>query len=268
MEDGRLRWSSWHNHTGDGWRFSYCAEHDLCPEAYRRALQTGPWEAFAITEHAFSLALPDDAPWPHQWYYSPQRLWEDRAFREDKTARYLERMAHICDGERLFCGLETEIDCDGALNMDAALWPYFDVVIGSLHYLPEVNAARRVEGFFAELDALLAHPIDILGHPFRQLTPFGPVPDEVIDETLRRAHALGVAVEINAHIPFDRDADVLRRAAALGVTVAFGLDAHTIRELEQHSYFARVVAESGVALEALTLFHPVRRMAKPPVPVA
>ena len=104
-----MQWNSWHNHTGDGPRFSYCADAALTPEVYRRALRGGPWHAFALTEHAFAIALPDDAPWPFQWYDQPERLWAHRAFREDKTAQFLDRLGKVCDGSRIFGGLEVEV---------------------------------------------------------------------------------------------------------------------------------------------------------------
>lgn len=258
-----MLWSSWHNHTGDGCKFSYCADGDLTPEFYRRALRTGPWQSFALTEHAFALAIPEDQePWPFQWYYQPERLWEHRAFREDKTAQYLERMGKVCDGERFFSGLEVEIAVDGSLSMENLLWPYLDIVIGSIHYLPGEKdgwCTAQIE----HLTSLLRYPIDILGHPFRELSHAGPVPDEIIDETLRLAKQSDVAIEINAHMPYDRDADVLRRAVTLGIPVAFGLDAHHRSELTQHTYFEKVLDESGVDVNAIRFFQPVRRSAKP-----
>jgi len=255
-------WSSWHNHTGEFPRFSYCAEADLTPEAYRRMLRLGPWQAFALTEHAFALALPDDAPWPHQWFHRPERLWAHHAFREDKTARFLERVARVCDGERLFSGLEVEVACDGSLSMEAPLWPYLHVVVGSIHYLPGDHAGW-IEAHLAQLDMLLAYPIDILGHPFRALSGAGPVPEEIIDETLRRAYQADVAIEINAHMPFAQDADVLARAHRMGLRIAFGLDAHAREELALHTYFAQVVRDSGVDPARLRLFHPARKIPRP-----
>lgn len=257
-----MLWSSWHNHTGDGMRFSYCADADLTPEYYRRALSTGPWHAFAITEHAFALAFPPEEPWPNQWYHTPEKLWAHRAFREEKTEKFLERMGKICDGERIFSGLEVEIACDGTLSMEPMLWPYLDVVIGSIHYLPGEHATW-IDEHIAQLSSLLRYPIDILGHPFRQLSHAGPIPDEVIDETLRRAKSAGAAIEINAHMPYERDPFVLKRAVELGLHVAFGLDAHSRSELQLHTYFDRVVEQSGVDTQDIRLFHPVRRCPKP-----
>ncbi|HEY3418023.1 MAG TPA: hypothetical protein VGM23_14185, partial [Armatimonadota bacterium] len=131
-----MSWSSWHNHTGENPHFSYCADHDLSPDFYRRQLRLGPWQAFAITDHAFALALPDEEPWPFQWFHEPEKLWQHRAFREDKTAQYLDRMGKVCDGRRIFSGLEVEVAGDGSLSMESLLWPYLDVIIGSIHHLP------------------------------------------------------------------------------------------------------------------------------------
>jgi len=255
-------WSSWHNHTGDGARFSYCAEGDLTPEVYRRMLRQGHWRSFALTEHAFALGiLPEDEPWPHQWYYQPERLWLNSALREEKTVQFLERLHNTCDGEKIFGGLEVEVACDGSLSMEPMLWPYLHVVIGSIHYLPEAH--DRFAEHFRQLDMLLYYPIDILGHPFRAFGAGVEVPDEVIDETLLRVKNAGVAIEINAHVPFARDAYVLQRAAQIGARVAFGLDAHAQHELGLHTYFEQVLADSGVDAAAIRHYQPVRKVPKP-----
>ena len=257
-----MLWSSWHNHTGDGARFSYCAEAELCLDSYRKALRHGPWQAFAITEHAFALALPADAePWPFQWYDKPERLWEHRAFREEKTEKFLERTA-ACDGKRIFRGLEVEVAWDGTLCMEKLLWPYLDVVIGSIHYLPGTPGSRH-DAHIMQLSTLLAYPIDILGHPFREIGRDGAVPDEIIDETLRLAKDADVAIEINAHLPFADDPKLLARAVQMGCRVAMGLDAHSRAELEMHTYFEQVVKASGVRLDDIRFFKPIRKSPKP-----
>ena len=258
-------WTSWHNHTGDGPRFSYCADSDLTPETYRRMLRDGPWRAFALTEHAFALGIDaDDRPWPGEWYHEPERLWKNRAFREDKTAIFLERLGTVCDGDKIFGGLEVEVAYDGSLSMEPVLWPYLHVVIGSIHYLPG-ERHTWCGAHMMQLNMLLCHPIDILGHPFRALAGAGPAPDEIIDETLICARDAGVAIEINAHYPFARDAHVLARAVALGVRVAFGLDAHHRRELKLHTYFEQVLRDSGVDFNQIRQFHPIRKAPKPKV---
>ena len=257
-----MNWSSWHNHTGDEPRFSYCGEAELTPEVYRRALRQGPWRAFALTEHAFALAIPpDQEPWPHQWYHHPERLREYQAFRDEKTAQFLERLGRVCDGEKIFGGLEVEVAGDGTLSMESVLWPYLHVVIGSIHYLPGEHR-EWCDAHMMQLNTLLCYPIDILGHPFRALSGAGPVPDEIIDETLRCARDAGVAIEINAHMPFARDADVLARAVKLGLHVAFGLDAHARDELNLHTYFAQVVRDSGVDPNRIRFFQPARKVPK------
>ena len=259
--NGAMNWSSWHNHTGDGPRFSYCGAADLTPEVYRRALRQGPWRAFALTEHAFSLAFPEEESWPPKWYHHPERLREHRAYRDDKTAQFLDRLSKVCDGEKIFGGLEVEVACDGTLSMDSVLWPYLHVVIGSIHFLPGDSKSWN-DAHMMQLNTLLCYPIDILGHPFRMLEEAGPVPDEIIDETLHCAKEAGVAIEINAHKPFDRDAEVLARAVKLGLRVAFGLDAHSRHELQSHTYFEQVVRDSGINPSQLRLFQPTRKVPK------
>jgi histidinol phosphatase-like PHP family hydrolase len=254
-----MLWSSWHNHTGDGPRFSYCA--DLTPEAYRRALRNGPWTAFAITDHAFALALPDEEPWPFQWYFTPERLWQHSEFRDHKTEQYLERLAKICDGKRIFGGMEVEVAYDGSLSMACQLWPYLDVVVGGIHFLPGERDTWP-EAHVHQLQMLLQHPIDILAHPFRELAHAGPVPGEIVDETLHLLRDNDVAVEINARVAYPGDADLLARAVRLGVRVAFGLDAHQAHELESAAYFEQVLADSGVDPNNLRLFYPMRKSAK------
>jgi len=258
-----MLWSSWHNHTGDGARFSYCAEPELTPDVYRKALRHGPWQAFALTEHAFALAIPaDEGPWPHQWYHEPERLWAFRAFREEKTEQFLERTAAACDGKRLYRGLEVEVAWDGTLSMEPLLWPYMDVVIGSIHYLP---GARETwpDAHIMQLSTLLAYPIDILGHPFRELSKAGYVPDEIMVETLKLARDADAAIEVNAHLPFPDDARMLAHAVRMGCRVAMGLDAHSRAELELHTYFEQVVADSGVRPADIRFFKPVRKSPKP-----
>ncbi len=256
-----MLWSSWHNHTGDGVRYSYCASRDLTLACYRRALCEGPWQSFAITEHAFALAIPEDAePWPHQWYHQPSRLWDYREFREHKTRQYLARLARECDGEHIFGGLEVEVDCDGSLIMEERLRPFFDVLIGSIHYLPGAQSHWYAQ-HIAHVEMLLRYPLDILGHPFRLISSIGPVPDEIIDETLLRAKQAGVAIEINAHMPCEDDAKLLARAVQLDLPIAFSLDAHHRDELALYTYFEQVVAASGVNCDDIRFFHPAQRTA-------
>jgi len=260
-----MNWTSWHNHTGDGPRFSYCADADLTPEFYRRMLRQGPWRAFALTEHAFALGiLPDDGPWPPQWYYQPERLWANRALREEKTVRFLERLHNVCDGKTIFGGLEVEVACDGSLSMESMLWPFLHVVIGSIHYLPG-DAHDCFTEHLNQLDMLLYYPIDIFGHPFRAFGKEVEVPDEIIDETLLRLKDAGVAIEINAHMPFARDTYVLERAVHYGVSIAFGLDAHARRDLQLHTYFEQILLDSSVDAARIRHFQPVHKVPKPRV---
>ena len=224
---------------------------------YRNALASGHYAAFAITEHTFALNLPPDICWPHQWYYTPKQLWSKPAFREEKTTRFLQRIAANQDDELIFFGLEAEIAADGSFTLDPLLRPHLDLVIGSIHFIPD--SPDPVAEYFRQLDMLLVHDFDILGHPFRLLEEHlrgAPVPEEALLETLRRAAAKGVAVEVNGHTSFSGDVEILRRSHEIGYDVAFGLDAHHTRDLEMYNYFETVLKNSGVDAEMLRLYAP------------
>jgi histidinol phosphatase-like PHP family hydrolase len=122
-----------------------------------------------------------------------------------------------------------------------------------MHYFPGKPSKWYAEQI-TQIKALLKYPIHILGHPFRQLASAGPVPDEIIDETLRLAKQAGVAIEINAHVHFADDAKVLARAVKLDIPVAFSLDSHHYDELSNYDYFADVVQASGVSYDQIRFF--------------
>ena len=134
-------WSSWHNHTGAHPRFSFCPTPGLSIDRYRAAfdLQPGVWECFAITDHAFSIAIPDSArSWPHVWY-------DDRAILEHHeasgaTAARIEAYRAFGrtfrDGVRFFQGMEIEADRAGRLAVPASAFAAMDIVIASIHHNP------------------------------------------------------------------------------------------------------------------------------------
>jgi histidinol phosphatase-like PHP family hydrolase len=250
-----MRFFSWHNHTGAGPRFSYCADRDLGVNTYLAALDHGPWNGFAITDHGFSLLLPEGGgPWPSQWYHHPELLQSAPAFAAEKTAQYLARIAHYRHEPRLRWGMEVDVACDGRLAMPDDVRTSLDLLIGGVHYLPGEEGPAWYEENLKQIRALLAHKVDLLAHPFRIVAPLGPVPDEIIDETLRLCADANVAVEVNAHRFLPQEPDVLRRAVARGLRIAFSLDAHHTPELGLHTYFTDTVAKSGVKWEDIPFF--------------
>ncbi|MEI6519137.1 MAG: hypothetical protein WCO98_03740 [bacterium] len=256
-----MKWASWHNHTGDGPRFSYCAAKNLSPQFYIDAIANGPWTAFAITDHIFAMMIPEDSnPWPNQWFLNQHELHRHKAFYEDRIATYLARLQTFCDGKTIFGGMEIEVDGNLEPIFDLSLRDKLDVLIGSIHHLPGDSVDEKIRWHFDQVDALLQMPIDIVAHPFRNLAQFTYINDEIMDETLNRIAAAGIAVEVNAHVPFNREPDMLRKAVSRGMTVAFSIDMHDRSEITAYNYLDEVVKKSGVKEEDIKLFQPTVRI--------
>ena len=240
---------SWHNHTGAYPRFSPCATPGLSVARYKAAME-GPdrdaWAGFAITEHAFGIAVPHEVRcWPEHWFYERTAIKPDTVRR--RIAKCLEYYAMFRDNKRFFTGIEVESDAAGAPAVPLKrLREFGDVVIAAVHCdmgdFPDWTARH-----FHHLDKALRIPADILAHPLRRLRPQSPLPREIISETLDRINAAGMAVEINAH--YTRIADdipLLQGAAERGMRVAFSMDLHYPEEFGNWRYFEDVCERAGL----------------------
>ncbi len=131
---------------------------------------------------------------------------------------------------RLLAGIEVDILADGSLDLDDDTLAQLDIVVGSVHSrfdMPQAEQTARV------LRALENPYLKILGHPTgRKLLRRDPYPID-IDAILRRAAALGVAVEHNA-APARADlSDAhLRLAKQLGCKLVVNTDAHAAEDFD------------------------------------
>lgn len=256
-----MRLASWHNHTGNSPRYSYCAAKNLTPQFYLDEIAAGSWSAFAITDHIFAMMVPENSnPWPNQWFFREHELRKHQAFYEDKIASYLEMLNTYCNGKTLFGGMEIEVDSNLEPIFEMHLREKLDIIIGSIHHLPGDSVDEKIRWHFDQIDALLKLPVDIIAHPFRNLAQFTPIHNEIMDETINRIAAAGKTIEINAHVPFNREIDVLRKAVARGMTVAFSIDMHDRSEIDAHIYLNEVIKKSGVNENEIKLFQPTVRI--------
>ena len=287
------RWMSWHNHTGAFPRFSFCPTPGLSIGRYKAALEgadADAWEGFAITEHAFGIAIPDAALcWPHVWYNDTAVL--DRCIadgtRDRRIRECLEYYKSFCgggddssdgsgssgggsnsggggaeprgDGKRFESGIEVEVNADGVAAIPfERLREFGGVVIASVHHAGGEFSSWAERHFF-HLARALRIPADIAGHPVRGMSkyssPANPLPKEIIDETLDMIRAAGMAVEINAHYPqLHDDVHLLQGAAERGMGVAFSMDLHYPEEFGNWRYFEDVAELAGVDLDKMKLF--------------
>lgn len=186
----------------------------------------------AITDHTKALAMTGG-------------LDEKRAL--EHIARIREVDAQMEGRLRVFSGIEVDILADGTLDLDDEVLAQMDVVIASVHSRfeqPREEMTARV------LRAIENPYVRILGHPTgRLLLRREPFAIDV-GEVLRRAAALGVAVEHNAAPErldlCDRD---LRLAKELGCKVVISTDAHATGTIGKMEYGIRQLRRAWLTAE-------------------
>jgi DNA polymerase (family 10) len=172
----------------------------------------------ALTDHSRSAAYAGGL--------SAERLQQQRAEAEELNGR----LAPF----RIFCGVESDILGDGALDYPAQVLDGLDFVIGSVHS----NLTMSREQATARLLAAAADPhLTILGHVSGGLLLSRegyPYDEEALLASLAEH---GVALEHNCH-PWRLDPDwpVLKRAARRGVRIALCPDAHSPADLQFMRY--------------------------------
>jgi len=243
---------SWHNHTGAYPFFSHCATPGLSVGRYKAAMdgEDGEaWAGFAITEHAFAIANPDPhSSWPEHWYNDRSLFVPETV--ERRIGECLNYYGSFRDNVKFFTGIEIESDANGELAVPKERLGEFGIVIASVHC--EAGEFRDCwSRHFYHLDKALKMPAEIMAHPVRRLRKYSsvqnPLPHEIVDETLDRIKAAGMAVEINAHYPqLHDDVLMLRGAAERGMRVAFSMDLHYPEEFGNWRYFEDVCVMSGV----------------------
>jgi DNA polymerase (family 10) len=176
-----------------------------------------------------------------------ERLEEQRA----EAEKLNRRLAPF----RIFCGVESDILVDGALDYPQKVMDSLDFVIGSVHSSLNMSREQATE----RLLAAVANPaFSILGHVSGALLlsrdgyPF----DE--DRLFAGLAQAGAALELNCHpARLDPDWPVLQRAARRGIRIALGPDAHSLSELDYMRYgllFARKAwLEPGQLLNTLSV---------------
>jgi DNA polymerase (family X) len=173
----------------------------------------------AITDHSKNLAMTNG-------------LDDVRALAHVQRIREVDREM---EGRiRVLPGIEVDILADGALDLADSTLAEMDIVIASVHS----HFAQPAAEMTARVLRALENPyVRILGHPTgRKVLSREPYAID-IEQVLRRAATLGVAVEHNA-APARADlSDLhLRRARELGCKIVVNTDAHATEELDRMAY--------------------------------
>ncbi|ADV83749.1 DNA polymerase/3'-5' exonuclease PolX [Terriglobus saanensis] len=170
----------------------------------------------AITDHSKNLAMTnglDDAR-------ALEHVRQIRAVDQEMNGRI-----------RVFPGIEVDILLDGSLDLEDSTLAEMDVVVASIHSHFGLPAEQQTERI---LRALGNPYLRILGHPTgRILLRREPYAFD-LDKVLRKASALGVAVEHNASpARADLNDRNLRLAKELGCRISVNTDAHSTDELDK-----------------------------------
>ena len=131
---------------------------------------------------------------------------------------------------RILKAMEIDILADGSLDLEDEMLAGLDVVLVSLHSrldLPEAEQTARV------LRALEHPAVNIFCHPTARLINRRKPAALDIDTVLRRAAALGVAVELNSNPHrLDLKDSHLLLARELGCKIVVSTDSHRTTELD------------------------------------
>jgi DNA polymerase (family X) len=180
------------------------------------------YEYIAITDHSKNLAMTFGLD-------------------DERALEHMQRIREVNDAMegriRIFTGIEVDILSDGDLDLSNEVLAQMDVVIASVHSLfnqPEEQMTERV------LRALENPNTRILGHPTGRLLLRREAYKLNLQQILRRAAELGVAVEHNAYPDrldlCDRD---LHLAKELGCKISINTDSHHTSHMEKMSYGVR-----------------------------
>ena len=148
----------------------------------------------------------------------------------DEIARVQENLPGI----RILRGCEVDILPDGSLVLEDEVLSELDLVLVSVHSSFDMSEERMTDRIVRALENPLVH---VLCHPTgRKLGQRAPYPVD-LEEVLRAAGAMNVAVEINANPRrLDLDYRGLRLCAQLGIKVLVNSDAHSVASLDNMRY--------------------------------
>jgi DNA polymerase (family 10) len=173
----------------------------------------------AITDHSKNLAMTNG-------------LDDARALAHIKRIREVD--AEMEGRFRILPGIEVDILGEGQLDLDDSTLAQMDIVVASVHSRFDQPIEQMTERI---LRALENPHTRILGHPTGRKVLKRDAYAVHIDQVLKRAAELGVAVEHNAS-PARSDLNDLnlRLAKQHGCKIVVDTDAHATEELDQMKY--------------------------------
>ena len=236
---------------------SYCADSDMSMEAAAEAVEISDYlEGVLITDHTFAIYFPKDVAWSWAYMSDPSVFDEYRDFGSKRLEAYfedIESMRHC----GLFAGLETELMPDGRFTFDPRYRDDLDALIGSVHFLPireDADEEEKLELWRKNTSGLINGGIDILGHPFRFVSNFATVTEEMVRDVVTEAVEADVALELNSHYEIAADIMMLHEVRRLDGTLALSTDSHRRDEIGNFSYHEQLLKAIGLEWSDFNLY--------------
>lgn len=231
----------------------------MLPELYVQEMaRQGSSGKVVIADHSMAIYFPQEVAWSWRFMTDSKVYDSHREFGNSRFAAHLAMLDKFA-AKGLVKGLETEMMHDGRFDFDPDFRKSFDVLIGSVHWLP-VNKDNCndpeaiVRHWLAHTLTLIDSGIDIIGHPFRWLSYQTPEVDpSLVEMVVSHAKAANVAVELNSHYKIASDAAMLRGVLDKGATLALATDSHRPDEILDFSYHRQMMEKAGFKLSDFKL---------------
>ncbi|MDD2706772.1 MAG: PHP domain-containing protein [Verrucomicrobiae bacterium] len=241
-----------HTHTKE---YSLCGEMTL-GELLAQKKTRGP-RLVAVTDHSSHFYYPAETL--NQWLDKPGVFESRREKGNQKLEEYLDRLAAVRD-QGILTGLELDYIIGDGLFFDEKYRRRFDVLIGSVHWLPCMLPFFEKHGgdhsrhcpfdlgeFIHWTGRMLESGIDVLGHPTNLYKWAGLEPDtRTIHWMIDAAKANHVAVEINcAHK--DPGEYFIQKWLEKGGKIVCSSDAHSPAQYGEYSHAGKILRGCGVS---------------------
>lgn len=214
-----------HVHT----EFAYCGKDTSADGAIDRARRIG-LAGVRLVEHAPQLYCLREDFWRGRHVREPS-LWKSRA--HSRMGAFTAQMRPRRN-DFVKIGLEIEVDGDGQVTLhDEDRW--VDLLVGAVHFFKqdpqELSDAQMGRLFLWTCEKLIAGGAQVLAHPWRIFAwAKRRIPTELYAELAEMLAATHTAAEINFHGNWS-DPAFFALCAEKGARIAFGSDAHQLREV-------------------------------------
>jgi DNA polymerase (family 10) len=146
----------------------------------------------------------------------------------------IDRLNASLSGFAVLKGIEVDVLEDGTLDLPDSVLARLDVVVAAVHAKFNLSRAKQTGRILRALDN--AH-VSILAHPSGRLIDEREPYDVDMQAVIRKAKAVGVALEVNAHPDrLDLTDTACRMAKEEGALVAVNSDAHGTYDFENLAF--------------------------------